>query len=57
MYAFFCSACWHLGWVIAVLLLASNWSLGCAVDKRRRMAASRNTGLATDYCDGHDHKV
>jgi len=36
MYSFFCASCWDCGVAIFVLLLAANWSLGAAVDKRQR---------------------
>ena len=36
MYEFFCACCTSGGLVVAVLLFGANWSLGRAVDRKRR---------------------
>ena len=38
LHGFFCTACWWGGLAIAALLLAADWTLGRALDRRQRVA-------------------
>lgn len=37
MYTFYTASCWRCGFAIALLVLAADWCLGDAVDRRRRL--------------------